>query len=121
MYKVVMFGDRFWDNDAAVAKVIKKLLAKYGTDDLLIIEGGAGGADTASANLARKSSIHVAEVKALWDTRHRSAGPQRNDVMAALEPDEAFCFHPDLSKSKGSADMKRKLDKLGIKVTVITK
>jgi hypothetical protein len=121
MYKVLMFGDRNWMATASVAKVIKRLLATYGTDDLLIIEGGAIGADQISGYLARASGIHVAEVKALWDTRHRSAGPQRNAVMAALEPDEAFCFHADLSKSKGSADMKRKLDKLGIKVTVISK
>lgn len=121
IHRVLMFGGREWSNTGAVARVITKLIAEYGTDDLLIIEGGAPGADQISGMLARSSSIHVAEIKALWDTRHRGAGPQRNQMMLMLRPHEAFCFHHDLSKSRGSADMKRRLDKDEIPVKVISK
>lgn len=107
MYKVLICGDREWKKEYTiiVQREIKSLARAIGTDKLLIIEGGAPGVDSLAKLAAQKMNIHVAEVEALWDTRGRSAGPQRNKIMALLEPDEVIAIHSDISKSKGTVGM----------------
>lgn len=123
IYKVVMFGDREWTNNLAIRREIKlaKRRAARRNCELVIFEGGAPGADQMCAFWGRKDNVHVCETKALWETRHRGAGPQRNEVQKLLEPREGICFHTNLSKSRGSADMKRKLERAGIPVKVVTR
>lgn len=119
MYKVLMFGDRDWTKHGPIQREIRKLVTKHGVTDLLVIVGGARGADTISGNLAKLSNIHVAVVDALWDTRHGSAGPQRNKIMAALEPHEGIGFHEDIDNSKGTLDMYKRLLAEGIPVRIV--
>jgi hypothetical protein len=102
-----------------VRRELRRLIRKYGTANLLIISGGAPGADTMARNEAWMQDIHCAEVKALWETRHRSAGPQRNGVMLALDPDEGVGFHEDIENSKGTKDMYNKLLKANVKVKIV--
>lgn len=122
IYKVLMFGDRDWTRAGSVRRQImlyREWCRKHGYE-LVIIEGGAPGADQLVGYWARIYDVHVAEVKALWDTRHKAAGPQRNAVMAALRPDEAVCFHADLDgSSRGSKSMAKILDNLKISYKVI--
>jgi beta-phosphoglucomutase-like phosphatase (HAD superfamily) len=70
---------------------------------------------------AQERSVHVAEIKALWSTRRKGAGPQRNAAMLALEPDEVIAFHEDIAASRGTADMVRRARKAGIKVRVVSR
>jgi hypothetical protein len=119
VYKVLICGDRDWVNLRAIDREVRKLVELHGSTDLLIIEGGAQGADQTAAFAARERSVHVAEVKVLWGTRHRrSAGPQRNAVMLSLEPDEVFAFHVDIEHSRGTKHMVRIARKAGIPVTI---
>lgn len=123
IYKVVMFGGREWGKLGPIRREVlrlKKKAAKLGRD-LVVIEGKAPGADQAAGVIAKAENVHVCEVGALWDIRHRGAGPQRNEVMKLLEPTEGICFHEDLSRSTGSADMKRRLERAGIPVKVVAK
>lgn len=118
IHKVLMFGARDWTDENAVRREIRRLKRKYG-NRLLIIEGGAPGADQMARVYGHMADVHVAEVVALWSTRHRAAGPQRNTMMLMMGPDEAICFHADLGKSKGSADMKKRCDRAGVPVKVV--
>lgn len=110
MYKVLMFGGTDYSDWYRVRYEIKRLIDEHGTKNLLIISGGAPGADTMAELAARESDVHVAVVKALWETRHRSAGPQRNAVMVAMQPDEAVRFGGD----RGSDDTSKRLAKFDI-------
>jgi len=116
IYKVLMFGDRDWTLPEPIKREIRKAKAQAARRgaELVIIEGKAPGADQMAGHHAKLMDVHVAEVGALWETRHRGAGPQRNEIMKLLAPDRAVCFHPDLSKSKGSKDMAKRLDRAGI-------
>lgn len=105
MYKVLICGARDWDSPDAIEREILMLVRRHGTQKLLVITGGATGADSLGASLARKHNIHVAEVMALWNTRYRGAGPQRNQVMLDLDPDEVIAFHKSIKASKGTKDM----------------
>lgn len=119
LYKVLMFGARDWENRASIIIELNSLIAKHGVTKLLIIEGGAPGADRLCGEVARNLNVHVAEVKALWDTRHNGAGPQRNTIMRLLEPDEGIGFHEDIENSKGSKNMMEQLEKAGIPYRIV--
>lgn len=119
LYKVLMFGDRNWSNWKAIEREMTGLVQQHGTTHLVIISGMAPGADVMAAETAREWDVHCVEVPALWATRHRSAGPQRNAIMAALQPDEGIGFHENISKSKGTKDMRKRLEKADIPVRIV--
>lgn len=119
MYLVLFYGDRNWNDRKVIRMQLVRLRQKHGVTDLVIMEGGARGADTISKQEANKLDIHVAEIKALWDTRMHGAGPQRNFVMRGFEPDEAIGFHDDIENSKGSKHMKELLEEWGITNKII--
>jgi len=121
IYKALFCGDRNWSSQAAIRREIRrlKLYCKRHGYELVIIEGEAPGADILSRVTAEEENVHVARVAALWQTRHQSAGPQRNGIMAALEPHEAVAFHEDIRRSKGTKDMMKKLDAVGIPYRLI--
>jgi len=124
-WKVLICGARDWDDMKKIETEIKNLkrACSGGRNvqslELIIIEGGAPGADTMARLAAHKLDVHVAEVKALWGTRHRGAGPQRNTVMLMLEPDEVVAFHHDISKSKGTKNMVNQAKREKIETRVI--
>lgn len=111
IYKVLMCGDRNWWDQGPILRELEWLVEVHGKNELLIIHGGAPGADTLAGILASTMSVHVARVDALWATRYKSAGPQRNATMLALEPHKVIAFHEDISKSKGTADMVKRARK----------
>jgi hypothetical protein len=119
-WKILICGARDWDDMDKIEDAIlnkKRLLGT--TFELIIIEGGAPGADTMARIAAHKLNVHVAEVKALWSTRHRGAGPQRNSVMLMLEPDEVIAFHHDIKNSTGTKNMISQAKKAGYETEVI--
>lgn len=122
LHKVLICGDRNWTKEyaRAVTKEIFALTRKHGTKNLLIIEGGAPGVDSLVKLAAQKANVHVAEVEALWSTRGNSAGPQRNEMMAALWPDEVIGIHSDISKSVGTKKMLKLAENLGIPNRLVT-
>jgi hypothetical protein len=74
----------------------------------LVIAGGARGADTIAADVARGYGYHVAEVMALWRRYGDAAGRERNAAMLSLldaENDwvEAFlaCASPGRTRGTG--------------------
>jgi hypothetical protein len=116
LYKVVICGDR---NRKAyyptiVRREIRALKAIYGPTKLLLIAGGAPGIDTMVKEIGNEEDIHVAEIDALWNTRGRGAGPQRNLIMASLRPHEVIAIHASISESKGTARMLEIATKNGI-------
>lgn len=116
MYKVLICGDRNWKVSYAkvIRRVIDELVAEHGTKNLLIIEGGAPGVDSLVKLAAHKANIHVAEIEALWNVRGHSAGPQRNKVMAALDPNEIIGIHDSIKESVGTAGMLKIAKRRGI-------
>jgi hypothetical protein len=120
VFKVLICGDRHWNNPGAIDRELKKLIKRHGPN-MIVIEGGAPGADQEAKKVANDHSIHVAEVKALWETRHRGAGPQRNQAMLELGPDLVLAFHPNLAHSKGTKDMVWRARKADVDVKVVKK
>jgi len=116
-----MFGARDWSDSAPIRRELRALIEIHGVRDLVIIEGEcpSGGADLLARIEAEKLNIHVVRVPALWKTRYRGAGPQRNRIMRLLEPDEGIGFHADISKSSGTKDMAKQLKRAGIPYRIV--
>lgn len=58
----------------------------------MLVHGGARGADTLADQWAKSNNIHRARVDALWDTRGKAAGMDRNAAMLLLRPDYCVAF-----------------------------
>jgi len=75
----------------------------------VIIHGAANGADRIAGEWARKLGFKLGtslrEFPAQWGTYGRAAGPIRNRQMLKEDPDLVLAFHPEIGKSRGTADM----------------
>lgn len=120
--KFLICGDREWSRayeDAVRAQVLR-LREKHGPTKLLIIAGGAPGVDTLVSEICYDENVHCAVVRALWDTRKNGAGPQRNEIMKLMAPEEVIGIHHDFDDSRGTKDMLDRAEKAGIKTRRIT-
>lgn len=60
--------------------------------DLVILHGGAPGADTMAGKLAEERGFTVQVELADWKTHGRAAGPIRNRKMLDRRPDIVYAF-----------------------------
>lgn len=108
---VLVCGGRDYANRSAVYVTLERLYAQHGRE-LIIIEGGAAGADRFAADWADESGLPHAKVPALWTKHFNSAGPLRNKAMLLLKPDLVIAF----PGGRGTADMVRRAKAAGVSV-----
>jgi hypothetical protein len=119
-YRVLVTGSRDWDNYETIRKSLCQALqtAKRSKKHLVVIHGGATGADTMAGMWAHLVGLPEKDIRvflARWDKYGRAAGVIRNQQMLDEgKPHMALAFHEDLSKSKGTKDMIGRLRKAGI-------
>ena len=101
--KVLICGGRNYTDYNKILNFVKQLAAEY--KNLLIIEGGAKGADTLAKEAAIECGLTYKGIKADWKKYGRSAGSKRNQKMLGENPNLVLAFHPDTDKSKGTKDM----------------
>jgi hypothetical protein len=85
---------------------------------LLVIEGGARGADAICNLVAKSFELEVQSVLADWTRYGRGAGPIRNKAMLDLRPDYVLAFNDDLPSSRGTRNMVEQCLKAGLSVTL---
>lgn len=112
--KVLVCGARDWDDWPTMEARLTAL-----PDGTHIIEGGAFGADLMARRFALLHGWPFTEVPARWNKHGKSAGPVRNRQMLDMKPDLVIAFHPDLSKSKGTADTVDEARRRGVPVDVV--
>lgn len=121
--RILICGDRDWDNRWAIKRRVLNLMAKHDLkpSDLVIIEGGAMGADRQAREVAESLGIAVMEFPANWNFYHKPAGPIRNAWMLRWGmPDEVWAFHPYIENSKGTKNMVEQAKKGKIETHVYT-
>jgi hypothetical protein len=107
MNRVLICGDRHWNDAVTVEKVI--ITFDAGT---LVIHGGAKGADSMAGVMAVRHGYDIRVFPAAWGTYGRRAGPIRNQVMLDKgKPDAVIWFHSNIEMSKGTRDMVRRAEK----------
>jgi len=115
--KVLVCGDRHWDDGSIVMKRLREL--PRGTR---IITGGALGADYWAEETTRRfTGFKLTVVKADWFKYGKAAGPIRNKKMLDMEPDLVIAFHNDIENSLGTKNCIKEAEKRGIEIELISK
>lgn len=111
--RVIVCGGRDYDDREAVYQALATLHAKH--DLLVIIHGGAKGADSLAAEYASQSKkpCHLICEMADWDTHGKAAGPIRNRAMLDKHKPEGVVAFPG---GTGTADMVAQAEAAGINV-----
>lgn len=114
--KILICGSRYYKNYIKIYYYLEKMQNKH--EKLIIIEGGARGADQLAKNACIELGIEYKEYKAEWDKYGKGAGPIRNQKMLDDNPDIdlVVSFHEDIDSSKGTKDMLKKARKKNISV-----
>lgn len=112
--RVLICGDRNWDDYVAVRDTLK--VFKETSEVSCVIEGEAYGADSHGRAAAEELGIPVEPYPADWKKYGKGAGPIRNQQMLDEgKPDLVLAFHDKLQESKGTKDMVLRSQKAGIK------
>ena len=114
--RILVCGDRDWTDQEFVWNVLDELQPSH------VIEGHARGADRAAHAWAEQHMPKEALScrPADWPRYGKPAGPIRNAVMLALEPDLVLAFHDHIEMSKGTADMLCKAADKGVLYVLVT-
>jgi hypothetical protein len=96
--KVLVCGDRNWKDEAKIEDRIQEIWdAVDNPDKVIILHGGAKGADSIAGFLAEdKYGFTVKAFPADWTKHGKSAGPIRNRQMLDEEPDLVIAFHSNI-------------------------
>lgn len=114
-YKVLVCGARDYEDRDKVFHILDALHARVG-HNLMIISGGAPGADELAREWAVSRKVDHQVYYAKWRVFHKQAGPIRNRRMGRKKLRWVFAFHPNLAESRGTADMIKVATDRGVKV-----
>lgn len=92
VHKIIICGSREWDDDEPIRALLRSRISRLGISRLLVITGGAPGADSLAALVCEDMGIYCAEVSARWRQFGSQAGPMRNGMMLAMSPHEVVAF-----------------------------
>lgn len=117
-YKVVISGDRNWDNAELEFKI--EWLFLQMPRNTLIIHGACKGVDMTADRVAKRLGFLVLSKPPDWKTYGRAAGPIRNREMLDIGPNVVYAFHQHLESSKGTKDMVNQAKSRNIPVYLVT-
>lgn len=119
MYKVLICGSRFYTDYKKILQYVRSLKDTAIHENIVIVAGGAMGADTLAVKAAVSCGFSFREYPAQWEKYGKKAGPIRNQTMLDMEkPDIVAAFHEAIESSKGTKDMVSRARKSGVPVVV---
>lgn len=110
-YKVLVTGSRDWEDESVIWSALRDqwLIAGDLGKEMLVIHGGAAGADDIADRCAHRQSIHTHVFPAQWSTYGKRAGFIRNGDMVNENPDIVLAFQKNHSKgAQSTIDLARK-------------
>ena len=114
--RVVIAGCRDYNNyDKAKAYIDCCLCDIIEDNEIVIVSGGACGADALGERYAKEKGFKLEKYPADWKKYGRSAGPKRNEQMAKI-CDCVICFWD--GKSRGTRSMIEYAKKYGKPVRI---
>ena len=117
MYKVLVCGSRFYEDQDEVNRVLDALAAKKGRHRIKLITGGAVGADEFARQWAVSRKVDHEVKYAHWEIEGKSAGFNRNRRMAKKNPDIVYAFRVRIQgENRGTDDMCNLAKKAHVKV-----
>ena len=118
-FVILVTGSRHWTNTGVIRTALNDAVRHLKPEiRIILVNGGADGADTLAANIADGLQWVVVTMNARWLLNGDAAGPIRNSEMLDLGPDVVLAFHNDLRRSKGTADLLDKCRGRGINASL---
>ena len=117
MLRILVCGDRNWDNFKMIYNTLAQFSGMSASDDesIIVIDGTCRGADALGNKAAKKLGFKTKRFAANWDKYYKAAGPIRNQQMLDEgKPNLVLAFHTNLANSKGTKDMLNRARKAGI-------
>ena len=111
---LVVSGSRNFNNSDLIAQHLQAALDKQ--PHLVLVSGGARGADTIVQRWAAAHSVPCLVVPARWQQFGKAAGPIRNSFMLSMA--HGLLAFP-LASSKGTASIIKRASKLGLPTRVV--
>ena len=116
-FKIMVTGSRHHTDGDLIWGTLDDIVDGFAGDNrVLLIEGGATGADRIARAWASSRNYDIETFKADWDRLGRAAGPFRNQKMVDQDPDYVAAF--PLSDSRGTWDAIRRAESAGIPVRI---
>ena len=101
--RVIIAGCRYYNNYEEAKAFIDFCLSNIRKkNEIVILSGGARGADAIGERYAEENGFSIEKYPADWEKYGRSAGPRRNEKMAEIS-DYVICFWD--GKSRGTKSM----------------
>jgi hypothetical protein len=119
---VLVCGSRGWTDEDAVRTQLERAAARFGVERLVVIAGGARGADRQAEASARALDVAVEVYPARWDRQGRSAGYRRNtQTLDRLADFPHRCVIAFSNGTRGTQHTIEQARRRGIPVRVIGK
>jgi hypothetical protein len=116
-FRLVISGCRDYNNYTQLSSEIDSFLQHNAVGySVIIVSGGADGADALGEKYAREHGLKIERFHANWEVYGSSAGPIRNKQMAEAA-DAAIVFWD--GKSSGTADMIQRAKNANIPCKII--
>ncbi len=103
---VLVCGSRGWGDRAMIERYIRKLAEQDDDRSLVVIHGGAKGADTIAGEVATDLGAEVRVFEANW-SRGKSAGNARNIEMLDEKPERVGAFSLGTSGTRHTVEVAR--------------
>lgn len=114
--RCIIAGGREFSDFDMVCRAMDFYLNDTLHDDVIIIEGGARGADRLGREYAKLRGYPFKTFEADWTKYGNGAGHRRNAEMAAVATHLVLFWD---GKSRGSADMKKQAEKHNLIIRVV--
>lgn len=117
-YRVLVTGSRDWFILAPMLEVMLDLERLRVSDGrrIVLVHGGASGADSMAAGIAAEYGWGVETHRAEWGVYGAAAGPIRNGEMVSAGADECIAFLRHDRPNRGTLDCVRRARAAGIPV-----
>jgi YspA, cpYpsA-related SLOG family len=119
-FRIVVTGSRYWQDEQTIGmKLQRAVLQAYPFTDVVVVQGGAEGADGIARAWAERFRVKVETFEADWKTHGKAAGPLRNTRMLDAGAHLVLAFPVgDPSSSPGTWDTIHKAAVRGIPTSI---
>ena len=119
--RLLITGSRYFNDAALMYAAISdavSTLRGFGFTRIVLVHGGARGADTLAAQIGRSIGLEIEAHPARWDVFGRAAGPVRNREMVELGADLVLAF--PVGESQGTRGCMQLAQEKGCAVINVT-
>ena len=109
--RVLVCGGRDYADKGYVYQALDRVWREAPMDTMIVIQGGAKGADALAREWCMERSVEYINVPANWDAHGRAAGPLRNEKMLRKYVPELVLAFPG---GRGTEDMIKRAEKAGV-------